>query len=269
MLVPSAPDVALRSRDPRGRSVRAARLVLVGVVLVIVTSAGCGGVAQEANTIAEAPGSSASRAGAPGESTTTASTANTATVTPGSSIPTTVSTEAGSPSTANAGRRPLFDFGAPDAAMSWRNQDDTVMGGRSGSTASVSDSALAFRGNLSLENNGGFASVISEVDPSLGDRAAGGERLRIRAVGDGRTYIVQARVGARYSYIQRFATEAGVPRVYELPIADFQPVTFMLTPAVSAPPALDPADLSQLAFYLTDKQAGPFALRVERVDVAP
>ena len=133
----------------------------------------------------------------------------------------------------------------------------------------MSDGALVFTGNLSLENNGGFVSVISEVDPSLGDRAAGSQRLRIRAVGDGRTYIVQARVGAQHTYIQRFATEAGVPRVYELPMADFQPVTFMLTPALAAPPVLDPADLSQLAFYLTDKQAGGFALRVERIDVTP
>ena len=52
-----------------------------------------------------------------------------------------------------------FDFSDKAMADQWVVINDGVMGGRSESQVVYSDEALLFTGNLSLENNGGFASV--------------------------------------------------------------------------------------------------------------
>jgi len=45
----------------------------------------------------------------------------------------------------------------------WRIVNDGVMGGLSSSKVSVEDDKIIFSGNVSLENNGGFASLRSPV----------------------------------------------------------------------------------------------------------
>ena len=45
----------------------------------------------------------------------------------------------------------------------WRIVNDDVMGGLSSSKAIIKDDKIVFSGNLSLENNGGFASLRSPV----------------------------------------------------------------------------------------------------------
>ena len=47
--------------------------------------------------------------------------------------------------------------------LNWKVVNDTVMGGRSSSRWTSNSSAFIFEGNLSLENNGGFASIRCEL----------------------------------------------------------------------------------------------------------
>ncbi|MBT8262344.1 MAG: CIA30 family protein [Bacteroidia bacterium] len=54
-----------------------------------------------------------------------------------------------------------IDFGTDTGGNDWQVVNDDVMGGRSTSTAYLKDSGLYFSGYVSLENNGGFASVRS------------------------------------------------------------------------------------------------------------
>jgi len=56
----------------------------------------------------------------------------------------------------------LIDFGQnKNTGIDWRIVNDTVMGGRSDSEASLTENSLIFTGRVSLENNGGFASIRS------------------------------------------------------------------------------------------------------------
>jgi hypothetical protein len=56
--------------------------------------------------------------------------------------------------------KPLFDFSDISALGAWFVLNDGVMGGVSQSRILASAStALLFTGNVSLENNGGFASI--------------------------------------------------------------------------------------------------------------
>lgn len=87
--------------------------------------------------------------------------------------------------------RRLFDFSQPGSAAGWRALDDRVMGGVSQSTLVASEAGTAlFRGRLSREHGGGFASVCSA--PRVLDlRGLTGLALRFR--GDGRTYQLRLR----------------------------------------------------------------------------
>ena len=165
-----------------------------------------------------------------------------------------------------AGPVVLVDLSAPASVADWVTVNDPVMGGRSTSTVGFGDGGLMFSGTISLENNGGFASTRGPVDPDLGTKATGATSLRVRALGDGKTYVVKVETGQPWSYIQRFTTAAGERRSYDLPVSGFQPVGRFLDP-VSAPP-LDPSAISRVAFYILDKQEGPFRLVVSGIDAS-
>ena len=151
----------------------------------------------------------------------------------------------------------------------WTTVNDPVMGGLSTSEITFGDGGLVFSGNISLANNGGFASARSPLDPDIGRRATGAKSLRVHAVGDGKTYLLKVgTVEQRWSYIQRFATEPAVQRIYELPIEGFQPVGMRLDPAPNAPQTLDPSSINQVAVYILDEQQGPFELTIRAIDAA-
>ena len=80
----------------------------------------------------------------------------------------------------------LFDFTGADAAKEWQNINDGVMGGVSEGKFKITDKkTLEFYGTLSLENNGGFASVRSKAK-KLGLEK--GDILVAKVRGDGREY---------------------------------------------------------------------------------
>ncbi|NND62714.1 MAG: CIA30 family protein, partial [Flavobacteriaceae bacterium] len=57
-----------------------------------------------------------------------------------------------------------LDFGTNNDGNDWRIVNDDVMGGRSQSKKDLRENSLYFSGNVSLENNGGFASIRSPYD---------------------------------------------------------------------------------------------------------
>lgn len=85
----------------------------------------------------------------------------------------------------------LVDFKYWTDRKNWRIVNDDVMGGISTSTLSFTKSGTAvFKGDVSLENNGGFASV--RIGPRLfmlGDDS--GLAIRIRS--DGKKYQIRVR----------------------------------------------------------------------------
>jgi hypothetical protein len=163
----------------------------------------------------------------------------------------------------------LIDLADPAQVAAWTTVNDPVMGGRSTSQVTFADGGLVFSGTISLENNGGFASARGPQDPGIGIRAAGATSLLVRAVGDGKTYVLRVEgAGQPWSYIQRFDTEAGVARVYDLPVEGFRPVGMRLNPAPDAPQTLDPSSISRVSLYILDKQQGPFEIRVDGIDAA-
>ena len=159
--------------------------------------------------------------------------------------------------------RTLLDFGV-DERVEWYVVNDGVMGGLSRSGMRRTDEGTGvFSGELSLENNGGFASVRALLGRT--DLAAhAGLELRVR--GDGRTYQLRLRTDDRFdgvAYKATFATRDGEWQTVRVPFDEFLP-TFRGRTLAGEPP-LDPARIHQVVFMVADKRAGPFALEIDFV----
>ena len=88
----------------------------------------------------------------------------------------------------------------------WLVVNDGVMGGRSRSRISFEESGAVFEGNVSLENDGGFASVRTSLpDSDLSDW----DGIAVRVEGGGRTFQLRVRTDDAWdgiAYRARFET---------------------------------------------------------------
>jgi len=154
----------------------------------------------------------------------------------------------------------VFDFQTNTTTTAWQIVNDDVMGGASVSNFRVTNGVAVFRGEVSLENNGGFASVRSL--PARHDLAAC-DAFHIRVRGDGHRYKFSARTDRSFDsaiYQAVFTTKKGEWEEHRLPLKDFVP-TFRGR-VLSGEPPLDPAKVTSVGFLISDKQAGPFQLEI-------
>ncbi|MEQ8209815.1 MAG: CIA30 family protein [Lacipirellulaceae bacterium] len=158
--------------------------------------------------------------------------------------------------------RTLFDFSNPNAAKFWQAVNDGVMGGLSeGDFAIAKRGQLEFTGSLSLENNGGFASVRARSSKL---KLKDGDSIVLRVRGDGRTYLLQLYVPTRkiaYSYRSEFKTVKDKWLEVELPLDKF--VATWFGREVETAEKVKPPEVTGIGLMLADKQAGPFKLVVE------
>jgi monofunctional biosynthetic peptidoglycan transglycosylase len=118
---------------------------------------------------------------------------------------------------------------------------------------------------LSLENNGGFASVRTKAKKLDLEK---GDSLLVRIRGDGREYSMNLHVPRRlvaFSYRSMIHTKEDEWIEVKLPLDQFQATSFG-RPIRDAGP-VDPQEVNGLGFLLGDKEAGPFELVVEWIKV--
>ncbi len=58
----------------------------------------------------------------------------------------------------------IIDFGKDKDGENWQIINDDVMGGKSDSKLILTNNSIIFKGSISLENNGGFASFRSSIE---------------------------------------------------------------------------------------------------------
>jgi hypothetical protein len=157
----------------------------------------------------------------------------------------------------------LFEFAPPERP--WPNVDDVVMGGVSSSRMRIEDSIAVFEGKLSLENNGGFASVRSN---SVIQDLTGFNAVRLRVRGDGKKYQFRIRTSQSFegaSYQMTFETEKDLWKEVELSFSDFV-ATFRGRVLPEEPP-IDASKISAFGFLIADKQEGLFRLEIDWIQV--
>jgi NADH dehydrogenase [ubiquinone] 1 alpha subcomplex assembly factor 1 len=169
------------------------------------------------------------------------------------------------PAVATAEDRILFPFDVPAASKSWQTVNDGVMGGRSVGRFRINDAKhLDFFGTLSLENNGGFASVRARGnDLSM----SADDSIVARVRGDGREYSFNVYTGRNlngYSYRQSFSTTKDEWIEVAFPLDQF---TATWRGRVFPNERLDPSKITGLGFLLGDKKPGPFKLEVASIRV--
>jgi monofunctional biosynthetic peptidoglycan transglycosylase len=161
---------------------------------------------------------------------------------------------------------PLLDFAGPEAATKWQAVNDGVMGGISdGRFKITTDNTLEFFGTLSLENNGGFASVRTK--PTDLDIQAG-DTLVAQVKGDGREYVLNIYTKSRrmaFSYRAPLPTTKDEWTEVRVPLADFIPTAFGRRVQGMGP--VEPDQINGLGFMLSDKKPGKFQMQVEWMKV--
>jgi len=157
----------------------------------------------------------------------------------------------------------IASFENPDSERNWISVNDGVMGGVSiGRIERTEGKTLLFVGELSLENNGGFASIRSKPRAmNLG----GATGIIVKARGDGRTYWAGLRTAGQFgasSYRADLPTSKGEFKEILIPLSEFKLQAFGRRLPGGA---VDPADITSIGFTIADKQAGPFALEIEYI----
>ncbi len=163
------------------------------------------------------------------------------------------------------GKKLITDF-SNIANQEWRIVTDFVMGGKSSSRMQLNAEGNAvFFGELSLEKNGGFASVKNHEPLNL----AGFSAIDLRVKGDGNRYSFRLRTGEgsethKWSYQVKFETKPDEWTDITLPFSDFEATYRGSKPDDVSPP--DFSSIRQFGFLISNKQEGPFRLEIEKIE---
>ena len=150
--------------------------------------------------------------------------------------------------------------------LNWEVINDGVRGGISESNFQIqADQTAVFSGSVSLENNGGFASVRASLRASVSGNF---ERIVIRVKGDGKTYSLRIRTDQNFdgvAYACSFSTIKDEWTEHEFSPAEFVP-TFRGRTLFNVPPLKD-LKISHIGFLISEKQSGSFELIIDWIKV--
>ncbi len=160
----------------------------------------------------------------------------------------------------------LFDFTGADSAKEWQNVNDGVMGGVSEGKFKITDEkTLEFFGKLSLENNGGFASVRTKAK-KLGLEK--GDTLVTKVRGDGREYTLNLYLNKpliAFSYRATVQTKKDEWIEVKVPLDKFEAISFGRVVKDAGP--VNAKEVNAVGFMLSDKKAGAFKMEIESIKV--
>lgn len=165
--------------------------------------------------------------------------------------------------TMGMGKLLLFDFSATNDWSSWEVENDVVMGGNSSSNLEKSEDGHAiFKGTVSLENNGGFASLQSHFPTK---DIKGYTKALILLKGDGKNYQfrMKSNLKEKASYIYSFKT-TGEWETIEVPLKEMKPVFRGRELNISNFPA---EKLQEIRFLIGNKKNQNFRLEIRKIEL--
>ena len=150
--------------------------------------------------------------------------------------------------------------------LNWEVINDGAMGGISESNFQIlTDQTAVFSGRVSLENNGGFASVRASLRESVSGNF---EKIVIHVKGDGKTYSLRIRTDQNFdgvAYACSFSTIKDEWTMHEFSPVDFVPTFRGRTPS-NVPPLKD-MQIGQIGFLISEKQSGSFGLIIDWIKI--
>ncbi|HSL87786.1 MAG TPA: CIA30 family protein [Ignavibacteriaceae bacterium] len=143
----------------------------------------------------------------------------------------------------------------------WRTVNDDVMGGLSSSKAIVKDDKIVFSGNVSLENNGGFASLRSPVKDYNFKEYYG---IEIRIKGDGKRYSISMKETTYFTglfYTSTFETKKDEWITVKIPFDKFR--SYYFGREVNSKKKIPLNNIKEISLLIGDKQQGRFKAEIE------
>jgi len=157
----------------------------------------------------------------------------------------------------------LFNFSKGESIKNWRIVNDDVMGGISTSSFKLSKAGHGiFQGDVSTENNGGFASVRYIMDEINIKEST---TIKIKVKGDGKNYQfrIKNKTSDYFSYITTFSTN-GEWQVTELKLKDFY-ASFRGRKLEI--PNFDKSEIGQVAILIANGKDEAFKLEIDKIEV--
>lgn len=155
----------------------------------------------------------------------------------------------------------IFKFSSNCDIQNWNIVNDDVMGGISRSSFTLSDKGYGvFKGNVSTENYGGFASVQYSFNPIVLENH---KYIKLRIKGDGRNYQfrIKHKASDYFSYVKSFPT-SGEWETIDLELTDFYP-SFRGRKLNS--PNFNHDSFEQIAFLISNKRDEFFCLEIDAI----
>ena len=155
----------------------------------------------------------------------------------------------------------IFDFSSTKDWSGWKVQNDVVMGGNSFSKLERSKEGNAiFKGYVSLENNGGFASVHYKFATK---DISNYKKAYIKLKGDGKNYQfrVKSNIEDKASYIYIFKT-TGDWQTVEIPLKEMIPTYRGRSLNI---PNFSANEIQEVRFLIGNKRAENFRLEIDKI----
>lgn len=152
----------------------------------------------------------------------------------------------------------IFNFKTTSDISGWQIVDDVVMGGVSrGAFSSTKEGEGIFKGNVSIENNGGFSSVRYKTNRlNLHDYS----RFILNIKGDGKVYQFRVKSDSRdyFSYVKEFTTTKDWQTI-DIPFAEMYP---SFRGQTLDAPNYPGNELAEIAFLIANKKTESFLLHI-------
>lgn len=143
----------------------------------------------------------------------------------------------------------------------WRIVNDDVMGGLSSSKVIFPDDTIIFSGNVSLENNGGFASLRSPVNEYNFEDYSG---IEIKIKGDGKRYSISMKETTYFTglfYTSTFETKKDEWIKIKIPFDKFS--SYYFGREVNSKKKIPLNKIKEVSLLIGDKQQGSFKTELE------
>ncbi|WP_371185936.1 CIA30 family protein [Thalassotalea maritima] len=143
----------------------------------------------------------------------------------------------------------------------WYIINDDVMGGRSDSQITTTDNSIIFSGTVSLENDGGFASIRAAMQSPENST-----NVQIIMLGDGKTYQLRLRSNRLYdgpAFVHEFKTIKGQWQTLIVDKNDFH--LQYRGRKLTSTEQVDIGDIEQIGFLISGKQEGEFSLQIKSI----
>ncbi len=159
----------------------------------------------------------------------------------------------------------IINFGLEKDGSDWRIINDDVMGGKSQSEAKLTAKTLYFKGNTSLENNGGFVSIRS---PFQNFDLSAFETVTILHKGTNRSFSLVLETEKAYYlpyYKHDFKPSSEEWETTTIKLNQFKKYRFGQTDGTKMN-SENLKNVIRIGCTLFDKQAGDFELEIESIE---